>query len=86
MTGDFLNQLKASEGKDTIVDSIGDVLERQVRAWVTQEKNWTNSVNYTWDEYIDGVLLFYSKYWLKMYAKAEFISKWTNALAFLLNV
>lgn len=32
VTGDFLNQLKASEGKDTIVDSIGDVLERQVRA------------------------------------------------------
>lgn len=29
INGDFLNQLKASEGKDTIVDSIGDVLERQ---------------------------------------------------------
>lgn len=29
--GDFLNRLKASEGEDTVVNSIGDVLEQQVR-------------------------------------------------------
>ena len=29
--GDFLNRLKASEGEDTVVNSIGDVLQQQVR-------------------------------------------------------
>ena len=29
--GDFLNRLKASESEDSVVNSIGDVLEQQVR-------------------------------------------------------
>lgn len=37
MTGDFLNRLKASEGANTIVNSIGDVLEHQVRAFNTRK-------------------------------------------------
>ncbi len=28
--GDFLNRLKASEGDDSVVNSVGDVLEQQV--------------------------------------------------------
>ena len=30
LTGDFLDRLKASEGEDTVVNSVGDVLEQQV--------------------------------------------------------
>lgn len=29
--GDFLNRLRASEDRETIVNSIGDILEEQVR-------------------------------------------------------
>ena len=31
LVGDFLDRLKASEGEDTVVNSVGDVLEQQVR-------------------------------------------------------
>lgn len=30
-SGDFLDRLKASEGDDTVVNSVGDILEQQVR-------------------------------------------------------
>jgi len=34
--GDFLDRLKASEGEDTVVNSVGDVLEQQVRKAKTE--------------------------------------------------
>lgn len=35
--GDFLNRLKASEGDDSVVNSVGDILEQQVRKRRTKE-------------------------------------------------
>lgn len=37
--GDFLNRLKASEGEDSVVNSVGDVLEQQVREKRKEKKN-----------------------------------------------
>lgn len=34
--GDFVDRLKASEGADTVVNSVGDVLEQQVRKAKTE--------------------------------------------------